>query len=72
MLANPSNFGPEGLNESPEKKNEMYRTMNLSKPSAMSPSNKGEKPISMWDKMTLYDLQKKKIEDIASTEHTKA
>ena len=35
MLANPSNFGPEGLNESPEKKNEMYRTMNLSKPSAM-------------------------------------
>jgi hypothetical protein len=46
--------------------------MNFTKPSAMSPSKKGEKPISMWDKMTLYDLQKKNMEDIASTEHTKA
>lgn len=26
-----------------------------------------EKPLSMWDKMTLYDLQKKQAEDLAST-----
>ena len=49
MLANPS----VGLTESEAQ--DMYRTINFAKPSMLN-SSKGEKPLSMWDKMTLYDL----------------
>lgn len=49
MLANPS----VGLTESEAQ--DMYRTINFVKPSMLN-SSKGEKPLSMWDKMTLYDL----------------
>lgn len=65
MLANPS----VGLSESEAQ--DMYRTINFAKPSMLN-SSKGEKPLSMWDKMTLYDLQKKKIEDLAHSQQSKA
>jgi hypothetical protein len=32
----------------------------------------GEPPLSMWDKMTLFDLQKKQAEDLACSQSTKA
>lgn len=51
MLANPSIGMSEGITSENQ---EMYRTINFSKPSMMN--SKGEKPLSMWDKMTLYDL----------------